>query len=211
MLSRVQLFATPWSVGHQAPLSMGFSRQEYWSGLPFPPPGYLPKPGSKPTSLASPALAGGFFTTVPPGKPNHTFKALNFAHDLSYHFMSAFNQALHQTPHTQYLQPCWLQLSAVLMQTTSVLSEFSNVISLLPRNSLLFLFLFKFFSHVLFYLFLAVLGLHCSTCFSLAAVCGLLIAVASFVVEHRLRGVWASVVCSFWALEHRLSSCGTWA
>ena len=56
MLSRVQLFATPWSVGHQAPLSMGFSRQEYWSGLPFPPPGYLPKPGSKPTSLASPAL-----------------------------------------------------------------------------------------------------------------------------------------------------------
>ena len=97
------------------------------------------------------------------------------------------------------------------MQTTSILSEFSNVISLLPRNSLLFLFLFKFFSHVLFYLFLAVLGLHCSTGFSLAAVCGLLIAVASFVVEHRLWGVWASVVCSFWALEHRLSSCGTWA
>ena len=134
---------------HQAPLSMGFSRQEYWSGLPFPPPGYLPKPGIEPTSLASPTLAGGFFTTVPPGEPNHTFKALNFAHELSYHFMSTFNQALHQTPHTQYLQPCWLQLFAILlMQTTSILSAFSNVISLLLRNSLLFLFLLKFFFHM---------------------------------------------------------------
>ena len=153
---------------------MGFSGQEYWSGLPFPSPGDLPNPGIEPMSPASPALAGRFFTTVPPRKPNHTFKALNFVHDLSYRFMSAFNQALHQTPHTQYLQPCWLQLSAVLLvQTNSILSAFSNVISLLPRNSLLFLFLFKFFSYVLFYLFLAVLGLHCSTGFSLAGVCGL--------------------------------------
>ena len=57
----------------QAPLSLEFSRQEYWSGLPFPTPGDLPNPGIKPASLASPALAGGFFTTVPPGKPqeNH--------------------------------------------------------------------------------------------------------------------------------------------
>ena len=46
-LSRVQLFATPWTVAHQAPLSMGFSRQEYWSGLPFPSPGDLPDPGIK--------------------------------------------------------------------------------------------------------------------------------------------------------------------
>ena len=50
----------------QVPLSMGFPRQEYWSGLPFPPPGDLPDPGIKPES---PALAGGFFTTEPPGKP----------------------------------------------------------------------------------------------------------------------------------------------
>ena len=50
----------------QAPLSMGFSRQEYWRGLPFPPPGDLPHPGTEP---ASPALAGGFLTTEPPGKP----------------------------------------------------------------------------------------------------------------------------------------------
>ena len=54
--------ATPWTVARQAPLSVGFSRQEYWSGLPFPPPGDLPDPGIKPASLVSPALAGGFFT-----------------------------------------------------------------------------------------------------------------------------------------------------
>ena len=69
MLSRVQLFATPWTVAHKAPLSMEFSRQEYWSGLPFPSPGNLPDPGIKPMSLASHALVGGFFTTEPPGKP----------------------------------------------------------------------------------------------------------------------------------------------
>ena len=63
MLSRVQLFVTLWTVAHQAPLSMEFSRQEYWSGLPFPSPGYLLHPGIKPVSVASPALAGRFFTT----------------------------------------------------------------------------------------------------------------------------------------------------
>ena len=63
LLSRVRLFATPWTVAHQAPPSLGFSRQEYWSGLPFPSPGDLPHPGIEPTFLASPALAGGFFTT----------------------------------------------------------------------------------------------------------------------------------------------------
>ena len=61
--SRVRLFATPWTAALQAPLSMGFSRQEYWSGLPCPPPGDLPHPGIEPASLMSPALAGGFFTT----------------------------------------------------------------------------------------------------------------------------------------------------
>ena len=50
--SRVQLFATPWTVAYQAPLSVGFSRQEYWSGLPFPSPGDLPDPGIKPGSPA---------------------------------------------------------------------------------------------------------------------------------------------------------------
>jgi len=59
----------PWTVAHQAPLSSGFSRQEYWSGLPFPPPRDLPDPGIKPASLASPAWAGGFYTAEPAGKP----------------------------------------------------------------------------------------------------------------------------------------------
>ena len=64
--SRVQLFATLWTVACQARLFMGFSRQEYWSELPHPPPGDLPDPGIKPASLVSPALAGGFFTTSAP-------------------------------------------------------------------------------------------------------------------------------------------------
>ena len=59
-----------WTVARQAPLSMGFTRQEYWSGLPFPSPGDIPNPGIKPKSLVSPAWAGGFFTTAPPGKPS---------------------------------------------------------------------------------------------------------------------------------------------
>ena len=67
--SRVRLFATAWSVARQALLSMGFIRQEYWSGLPCPPPGDLPNPGVEPESPVSPALAGGLFTTEPPGKP----------------------------------------------------------------------------------------------------------------------------------------------
>ena len=62
MLSLVQLFAIPWTIAHQAPLSMGFSRQEYWSGMPSPSPGDLPDPGVVPKSLVSPALAGRFFT-----------------------------------------------------------------------------------------------------------------------------------------------------
>ena len=57
---------TPWTVAHQAPLSMGFSRHEYWSGLPFPSPEHRPDPGIQPTS---PARAGELFTTEPPGKP----------------------------------------------------------------------------------------------------------------------------------------------
>ena len=57
---------TSWTVARQAPLSMEFSRQEYWSGLPLPSPGALPNPGMEP---ASPALAGRVFTAEPPGKP----------------------------------------------------------------------------------------------------------------------------------------------
>ena len=62
-LSSIQLFATPWTVAHDAPLSVGFRRQEYWSGSPFPSPDDLPDPGIE---AVSPALAGRFFTTEPP-------------------------------------------------------------------------------------------------------------------------------------------------
>ena len=61
-LSRVRLFVTPGTVARRAPLSMGFSRQEHWSGLPCPSPGNLPHPGIKPAYLVPPALANGFFT-----------------------------------------------------------------------------------------------------------------------------------------------------
>ena len=64
VLSHIWLFATSQTVARQAPLSMEFSRQEYWSGLPFPSPGDLPGSETEPTSLVSPALAGGFFTTA---------------------------------------------------------------------------------------------------------------------------------------------------
>ena len=65
-LSRVRLSATPWTVAYQAPPSMEFSRQEYWSGLPFPSPGYLPDPGIEP---GSPTLQADALSSEPPGKP----------------------------------------------------------------------------------------------------------------------------------------------
>ena len=67
--SRVQLFATPWTVAHQAPLSIRFSRQEYWSGLPCPPPGDLPNPGFKPTSPMAPTLQADSLPRSHLGKP----------------------------------------------------------------------------------------------------------------------------------------------
>ena len=88
--SHVWLFVTLWIVAHQAPLSMGLSRQEYWSGLPFPPPGDLPDPGIKPRSPKSPTLAGGFFTTEPPGKPQSDSESLSIvSHSLRPHGLSS--------------------------------------------------------------------------------------------------------------------------
>ena len=66
LLSHLQLFATPWTVAYQAPPTIGFSRQEYWSGLPFPSPGDLPNPGIKPRF---PTLESDALTSEPPGKP----------------------------------------------------------------------------------------------------------------------------------------------
>ena len=65
-LSRVRLFATPWTVAHQAPPTIGFSRQEYWTGLPFSSPGDLPDPGIEPRS---PAMWAEALTSEPPEKP----------------------------------------------------------------------------------------------------------------------------------------------
>ena len=73
-----EFFVTPWTVAHQALLSIEFPRQEYWRGMPFPSPGDLPNPGIK---LAFPALAGRIFTTEPPGKPVCLFISLLFPLD----------------------------------------------------------------------------------------------------------------------------------
>ena len=75
-LRRVQLFAIPWTVACQALLSEGFFRQEYWRGLSFPPPGAFLNPGTEPMSSVSSALAGGSFTTEPPGKPSYVLYSM---------------------------------------------------------------------------------------------------------------------------------------
>ena len=74
-LCRVQLFSIPWTVAHPPPLSMGFARQEYQSGQPFPSPGDLSDPGIE---LMSPALAGEIFTAEPPGKPSPSHRCLPY-------------------------------------------------------------------------------------------------------------------------------------
>ena len=80
MLSHVWVFATPWTVAYQAPLSMGFSSQEYWSGLPCPPPGDLPSPGIEPRS---PALQVDSLLSKPPGKTKNTrVGSVQFSHSV---------------------------------------------------------------------------------------------------------------------------------
>ena len=97
----------PTDCAHQAPLSMGFFRQEYWSGLPFPSPGDLPIPGIKPTE--SPALAGGFFTTEPPGKPTLEFQKKNIDQGMEAHqekkVKGGMEKKRKNTP--GYLAPCF--------------------------------------------------------------------------------------------------------
>ena len=88
---------TPWMVDCQAPLSMGFSRQEYWTGLPFPSPGNLPNPEIKPPS---PAIVGGFFTTEPQGNPLLPTGPSNQRHSLAYcSSKESTEQSLLQTRH----------------------------------------------------------------------------------------------------------------
>ena len=98
--SRVQFFVTQGTVGCQPPLSMEFSRQEYWSGLPCSPPGDLPEPGIEPTSLMLPTLAGGFSTTSATWKPSMnmgvqiSFKDSNFKKCYIFMFILAAPQGL---------------------------------------------------------------------------------------------------------------------
>ena len=99
-LSRVRLFVTPWTVASQAPLSLGFFRQEYWNGLPFPPPpGDLPDPEIQPASPVSPALVGRLFTTELPGKPRDENKSSLFAEN-----MTACQKNLRESSHKYWDQ-----------------------------------------------------------------------------------------------------------
>ena len=93
-LSGVWLFATPWTLVRQAPLSIVLSQQEFWSGLPFPPPGDLPDPdpGMEPPSPTWPSLEAGFFTTEPPGKPLiYVYSQTKLTNDHKYHIVRCLN------------------------------------------------------------------------------------------------------------------------
>ena len=117
MLSWVRL-CNPVTVAHQAPLSIGFSRQECWSGLPFPSPGDLPNPGVKPESLASPALTGRFFT--------------NMAHILLLLENSAHGAAMPSTPAgAAWSQPSLAFLSVKVFRWVLNVKAFGH-----PYNSL---------------------------------------------------------------------------
>ena len=91
--SCVQFFATSWTVVHQTSLSMEFSRQEYWSGVPFPTPGNLPNPGTEPTSLVSPVLAAGFFTTRTTWEASYRYRDIQvylYVYIYIYSFLGSF-------------------------------------------------------------------------------------------------------------------------
>ena len=119
--SHVWLFVTPWTIAHQAPLFMGFSRQDYWSGLPFPPPGDLPSPGIKPESLVSPAFAGGFFTTAPPGNPNQNIPGLKNLWHFSLPTEKTPNlEAIQSPPHGSRLLLCFWTCNTLSFLSASV-------------------------------------------------------------------------------------------
>ena len=122
------IFRIPWTIAHQAPLSMGFSRQEHWSGLPFPPPD-LPNPGFDPESLRSPVLAGSFFplalpgkqapvTTGPPGNSQQTYHS-DFVHwQFNISFTCSFNALrfnLNGNDTEVYIPELWLSMSMMLL------------------------------------------------------------------------------------------------
>ena len=113
---------TPWTVAHKAPLSVGFSRQEHWSGLPWPPPGDLPNAGIKPTFLMSPALAGRFFTTRPPGKL--TLGCCSAVQSLSHDWLFV----------TPWTEGCQTSLSFTISQS---LLKLTSIKLVMPSNHLI--------------------------------------------------------------------------
>ena len=132
-LSHVQLFETPLNVAHQAPVSMGFLKQEFWGGLPFPTPGDFPPPKNQTPVSLSPALAGRFFTTVLPGKVIYLFTGsqnfkwyCHFTKDVLPHpgfsgNTSCFSQAQR---HHAYLKPLNSKFRTIKMLTFTPPSKF---------------------------------------------------------------------------------------
>ena len=125
--SPVRLFPTPWTVAHQAPLSMAFPRQEFWSELPFPSPGNLPGPGIKPMS---PALAGRFFTTEAPGKPEYLYSGKNNLKDWLQSLANIMlDSSIPVTAHTQSVQSfciTWIHW-CLLIAVSALLSHFNSL------------------------------------------------------------------------------------
>ena len=131
------LFGTPWSVAHQAPLGMEFSRQEYWSCFPFLSPGDLPNPVIKLTSPESPALGGRFFTTLPPGNPRCYFIVLSKCFRRYYPFIFTNDSVLLQMRELEFreeknkktkkcypMDRCiWLNLVAQTLKNLPAMSE----------------------------------------------------------------------------------------
>ena len=128
-------FATPWAANlepYQVPLSMEFSRQEYWNGLPFPSPGDLSDPGIKPTPLMSPALAGRFFTTTATWKASFLMKMhILYTHDLSFHLPTTSiyqdqSQSMVGNPEVRDL--CLPVIFPLLLRAATVLTSQSLVL-----------------------------------------------------------------------------------
>ena len=135
MLSHVQLFVISWTVAHQASLSMGFSRQEYWSRLPFPSPRDLPNPGIKLKSLVSPALGGRFFTTSTTREPtplctipHQIWEAINYkTYQLVYILLRKNNAT--KTTIDFNCKTAWFSKVKMLKKKKSILESVSQSVS----------------------------------------------------------------------------------
>ena len=132
LLSYIQLFVTLWTVAHQVPLSTGFSRQEYWSGLPFPSLGDLPIPGIKP---GYPVLAGGFCTTEPPGKPIYLWMYTHTCIHIIHTYIKLNHFAIHQKL-TQHCKLTILQYIFLKKYIFGGLRHWNLGSHLLPQHNL---------------------------------------------------------------------------